>query len=200
MRKRLVWLVFALMVGGAGPAAAQVAWDSPLLLPPAPPAGFGIYLVEAAGGDLGVMASWRGRGSMFGFRGGIAEQEFTEDIAAFGGIDFSGRLTRASADFPLDVDWVAGLGLGVGDDATLFSVPFGVSLGRRLDAEGATFTPYGTPRLVVDACLDCPGDDDIELDFGLDLGVDIALRQGWAIRFGVVLGDDREALAIGFLF
>src|SRR5690606_40933146 len=57
--------------------------------------GFGLYLMEAAFGDLGVMATWRGTRSV-GFRFGIAEQNFDDDIAIFGGVDFSGTLTRAS--------------------------------------------------------------------------------------------------------
>src|SRR5690606_1760230 len=95
MRKRLAGLVFAFTLWSAGGAAAQVAWASPMLLPPQPPTGFGLYLMEAAFGDLGVMATWRGTRSV-GFRFGIAEQNFDDDIAIFGGVDFSGTLTRAS--------------------------------------------------------------------------------------------------------
>ncbi|MFO7262443.1 MAG: hypothetical protein DIU52_014930 [bacterium] len=208
MRKRLAGLVLALTVWSASGAAAQVAWDSPMLLPPRPANGFGLYLMEAAFGDLGVMATWRGTRS-FGLRFGLAEQDFDNDLAVFGGVDFSGTLARASADFPLDASWVVGVGLSA-ENNVLLSFPFGVTLGRTLPAEGATFTPYGTPRLMVDACLGddddfpgrrgCFGNDDLDLDFAIDLGVDVALRQGWTIRFGITLGGDRDALAIGILF
>src|SRR5690606_41595408 len=124
---------------------------------------------------------WRGGSSRLGVRSGIAGQDFGDDVTSLcGGLDGRGRVTRASADFPLEVDWVAGAGFGIEDDV-LLTFPFGVTLGRRLPAEGATFTPYGTPRLMVDACIGddddlpprrgCFGGDDIDLDFAIDLGV-----------------------------
>lgn len=187
----------------AGKAWAQVAWDAPLLAPPQPPAGFGIFLMEAADGDLGVMGTWRGRPGGLGLRFGVAEDAPFDDAAFFGGIDVSGIITRANTDFPLDLGWVAGAGLSGGELGVLLSFPVGLSLGRTFTSPDATFTPYVTPRVVVDAFFrddDGPGDDDdLDLEFAADLGIDPAFQRTWSIRFGATLGD-RDALAIGISF
>lgn len=207
MRKRLIGLLVGGVLLWPASAAAQVAWDSPFLLPPRPPGGFGIYLMEAAGGDLGVMVTFRGerpRGGGIGLRAGVAEDR-PDELAVFGGVDLSGLLATARPDFPLDVALVGGAGLSVGEGGALLSFPFGVSLGGTVRAEQLVVTPYFTPRIVVDAFFrdedpDTPGrdDDDLDLDLAVDIGVDLAFRRGWAIRFGATIG--RDALAIGIVF
>jgi len=201
MRSKVMVLVLGLMLVSTGQAAAQVGWDSPLLLPPQPPRGLGIFLTEPAGGDLGVMLTWRGRPSGLGWRIGVAEQPRfrDDDLAVFGGVDFARLLARASADFPLDAALVLGLGGSVGDDF-LLSVPAGVTLGRTFTEEGVRFTPYVTPRIVLDAFF---GDaaDDLDLNLAIDLGLDLWLQPKWAVRFGVTAANDgREAIAIGIIF
>lgn len=191
---------FALLTFGAE-ARGQVAWDSPMLLPPRPPAGLGLYLVEPAGGDLGGMLTWRSGGgpANIGFRVGVAEDEPDDDVAVFGGVDFAGGI-RAGG-FPLDLAWLAGIGLGVGD-GVLISVPFGISLGGTIDADGVRFIPYGSPRLVLDALFDGgqgEDDSDLDLDVAVDLGVDLFFSPGWGVRVGGTLGD-REAVAVGIIF
>ena len=205
MRKRMIGLVLGSVLLWPAGAGAQVAWDSPFLLPPRPPGGFGVYLMEAAGGDLGVMVTFRGeraRGRPLGFRAGVAEDR-PDELAVFGGVDLSRMLGPARADFPLDVALVGGAGLSVGEGGALLSFPFGVSLGGTVRAEELVVAPYLTPRVVVDAFFDGDDvpdrdDDDLDLDLAVDIGVDLAFRRGWAIRFGATLG--RDALAIGIVF
>lgn len=193
MRNRVLGILAGLFFFGASGAMAQVVWDSPLLVPPRVSGGVGIFLIDPAGGDLGVMGTWRS--GNLGLRVGLAE-DVRDDLSIFGGVDFTGLITRASNDFPLDVAWVAGAGIGIGDDA-LLSFPLGISLGRGFDADGARFTPYATPRVVLDAFF---GDDsDLDLDLAVDFGLDIAFQPGWMIRFGATIGD-RDALAIGVVF
>lgn len=200
--RRTAWIfgVGLVLLTFAAEARAQVAWDSPMLLPPQPPAGLGLYLVEPAGGDLGGMLTWRSGGgpANIGFRVGVAEDTPDDDIAVFGGADFTG-LIRAGG-FPLDLAWLAGVGLGIGD-AVLISVPFGLSVGGTINADGVRFTPYGSPRIVLDALFNGgEGDDsDLDLDVAVDLGVDFFFSPGWGIRVGGTLGD-REAVAIGIIF
>ncbi len=200
--RRAGWIlgVGLVLLTFAAEARAQVAWDSPMLLPPRPPAGLGLYLIEPAGGDLGGVLTWRSGGgpANIGFRVGVAEETPDDDIAVFGGADFTG-LIRADG-FPLDLAWLAGVGLGI-SDAVLISVPFGISVGGTINADGVRFTPYGSPRIVLDALFNGgEGDDsDLDLDVAVDLGVDFFFSPGWGIRVGGTLGD-RDAVAIGIIF
>jgi hypothetical protein len=191
------------------PAAAQVPWDSPLLIGPGSPGGVSLFLVDPGQG-LGFMGQWRGKGSSrrMGFRAGLAE-DHGDDLVAFGGVDFTGPILHASDEFPLDMIWVTGAGLGVGDHSVL-SIPIGVALGIEVTENDVWFHPYFAPRLIFDAFLgdDDPhrhgeddlhrhNDSDLELGFALDFGADFAFAGDWALRIGASVGD-RDGLAIGF--
>jgi len=203
MRKTLTcaaagWLAFLALVPGAW---GQVGWDSPMFTPPVNPVGWGVLLVDPSPGrGLGILATWRGQegpGSL-GFRAGLAE-DGAGDLSLFGGADLSGSLYRASEEFPLHLVWVTGAGLGIGRHA-LLSFPFGVSLGRDFEAEGVWFNPYLTPRIVLDAWLgQHRRRNDLEFSLALDLGIDLAVDPGWAMRFGATLGE-RSALGLGVSF
>jgi hypothetical protein len=199
MRKAIWGVLACAALGIPASANAQVAWDSPFLMPPRSQPGFGLFLIGPAGGDLGVLLTWTSPSWNFGVRGGIAEESGADDdIAIFGGIDFDGSLTRSSNEFPLDIDWVIGAGLGIGDNV-LISVPGGLSVGHVFTGDGVTFTPYATPRVVLDAFIGDDTDDDLELDLAFDLGLDLRFTGEFTIRFGATLGD-REAVAIGVVF
>lgn len=200
MYKRLLIMLLGLLLLTSGRAVAQIAWDAPYLVPPGATPGFGIYLMDVHGGSLGVMGAWRSRTGSYGLRGGIAEAR-DDDVGAFGGVDFSGRVNRANSSFPLDVDWVFGAGLGVADWVRV-SVPLGLTLGHTFRGDGATFIPYITPRIFLDAQFDRDRDDDTDTDLGLamDIGLDLRFaRTGFLVRFGAALGD-RDAVAIGLVF
>ncbi|MBX6363662.1 MAG: hypothetical protein IRZ00_07330 [Gemmatimonadetes bacterium] len=199
MKIRMAGAVVALTLAVAGSASAQVAWDSPMLASPRQIPGLGIHLMSPTYGDLGVMGTWRARTGNIGLRFGVADDGGpNDDVAVFGGVDVQEMIAPASADFPLDVAWAAGVGLGAGDAGALVSVPLGLSLGRALRSSSATFTPYVTPRVILDAFF---GDGDSELDLRLafDVGVDLTLQPGWSIRFGGSFAD-RDAVSIGAVF
>ncbi len=196
-----------LIIGGLfllpASAQAQIAWDTPLLVAPREVPGWGLYLADVYGGGIGVIGTWRAPQWSFGLRGGIAESA-DDDVGALFGIDFGGDIVRESPSFPLDVDWVLGGGIGVGDGARL-SVPLGLVAGHTFPAEGATFTPYVSPRVVLDVLFgrDVPGngedDTDADLDLAVDLGLDLRFTNDFMIRFGGTLGD-RDGVAIGIVF
>ena len=203
MRKALL-AVAALVGASAAPLRGQVAWDSPLLVGPETPAGWGVYLVDpASGAGIGFLTTWRAGGGT-GYRIGLAE-DGGEELSVFGGVDLIGRMVDADDDFPLNVSWVAGAGFGVGDDFVL-SFPLGISVGRGFQVDSVLLSPYIIPRLVLDAFFgrgDGPGegsgDDDIELGLAVDFGIDINFDPEWVVRFAVS-GGERDAIAIGLSF
>lgn len=210
MKQRAFALAVAALLAVPVAATAQVAWDSPLFLGSGLTDGLGIHLVdyESPGDDgLGAMVTWRGNPvpGGIGVRVGLAEG-FDGEVAGFGGVDFSGFLVQQSTEFPMDLTWGLGAGLGVGDFA-LLSFPATLVLGRGFEADGVRFVPYVGPRLVLDAYVGDdppppPADerDDLELEFVVDLGTDIVVSENLAIRFGASVGDNvHEALSIGIV-
>jgi hypothetical protein len=106
------------------------------------------------------------------------------------------RLAVASADMPLDLVLTAGI-YGAFGDVNLFRVPVGVSVGHRFPLEGAmAVTPYVHPRVSVDFCSDCGGDDDNDISINFDLGADLELSRQLSLRFaalfagGDLFGED----------
>jgi hypothetical protein len=188
---------------GPTPGSSQVAWDGPFFVAPGSPAGLGVYLVDPAPGrGIGILSTWRGSAAPggMGFRFGLAEDR-SGDLSVYGGVDFSGQIIRHSNEIPIDIAWVSGGGLGIGDDL-LISIPFGVALGRELETDGLRFNPYLAPRVVLDARFgDRNGSREsaMELRLAADLGFDVAFDPNWAIRFAASFGD-RTALGIGVSF
>jgi hypothetical protein len=197
MSKSLLRLavVVALVLGLPAPGRAQVAWDVPPLVYPGSPAGMSLFVTAAHPGDgIGVLATWRGSAAPtgIGYRLGIAEEP-GGDVAALVGVDVSGGLAAPDGAGSPAVLWWTGAGFGVGDDF-LVSFPLGIGLGWEARADEVTFRPSVGGHVVLDVFT---GEgDDLDLDGALDLGVDLAFRSGFTVRFGGSLGG-REALAIG---
>jgi hypothetical protein len=197
--KRIVLFALLMLGIGAGQGSAQAAWDSPLLLPPLARDGIGVFVMDAEGGGIGLMALYRSPIWNYGLRAGIAESGRDNRISVFGGIDYAGTITRATPDFPLDVEWVFGAGLSF-DETIRVSVPVGLTTGHAFRADGATFTPYATPRIVFDGYIggERPGRRNA-LELAVDLGLDMELAAGFTVRFGATIGR-REAVALGIHF
>jgi hypothetical protein len=207
---RIWWIVLCASLAPAA-ASAQTAWDAPLLLPPRPADGFGIFLTDMHAGGVGVMGTWQSPIWNFGMRAGISEGPNRDDLAIFGGIDYMGPINTATADFPLDIDWVFAVGAALSDGLRA-SLPLGLSAGHSFQAEGARFQPYLTPRVALDAFFgrdrgpdDLRSSSGVRLGIAVDLGLDVHLTgtsgpfAGTTIRFGFAMGD-RNAIGLGVVF
>lgn len=197
-RYGLAVLIAAATFATAGHLQAQVAWESPLLAAPRPPSGLGLHLGDPYGGDIAFFGTYRPQGSALEFRVGIADGNADDDVSALLGLSFGGLLATETREMPFDLSWVTGVGVGIGDFSIL-TIPLGISAGHTFQAEGFTFTPYVTPRLVLDAALGEETGDDTDLGFVFDIGIDFGLRRGFDVRFGASLGD-HEAVSIGIVF
>jgi hypothetical protein len=202
MKLRAVAIAAVIMMGLAAEARAQVAWDSPLFLPPRPEAGTGIYLVDAHKAGIGVLGTWRGTPQGLGMRLGIADGRGPGGgIAIFGGADVSGLIATVGPELPFDMAWVAGAGVGY-DRWLVVSIPGGLSLGRTFTTPEVRFTPYLTPRVALDAHLGrerVDGGSGLEMNFAVDLGVDLVFQPEWTLRVGASLGQ-RNGVGVGVRF
>lgn len=201
MKLRAAAIMVLIMAGVTGEARAQVVWDSPLLLPPRPEAGTGIYLIDAHRAGIGVLGTWRQSPQGMGMRLGIAEGGAGSDVAVFGGVDLTGLVATVGADLPFDLAWLAGIGAGY-DEWLVISAPVGLTLGRTFSTPEIRFTPHLAPRLALDLHLDRDEPDNgnaLDLNFGVDLGLDLAFQPGWTIRLGASLGH-RTGVGVGLLF
>ena len=193
--RRILATALTLAALGPAPAAAQAVWDAPSFMRAGAPAGLTLALTDSDPGDgLGGLALWRRGGAPtgIGFRAGIAEWPGDQVVGIFG-LDVSRNLPELTEDSELQALWWTGAGVAVGDDLVA-SFPLGLVLSWNGEDEGVTFSPYAGGHVVLDVTT--AGDDDIELDGVVDLGLDVAFPSGWVGRFGAALGG-RESLAIG---
>lgn len=208
MKFRIVMAACAALLVLPAASQAQTAWDSPQLLPPRAPDGLGIFLTDMHAGGIGLLAMWQSPGWNYGLRAGISEGPGGSDLAVFGGVDFTGVVNRATGDFPIDIDWVLGAGIGLSDGARV-SFPLGLTGGHSFQGQGARFTPWLAPRVVLDAFFGRERADGrssgADLGLAVDLGLDLAITSGTGpftgttIRFGLSMGD-RSAIGLGVVF
>jgi hypothetical protein len=104
------------------------------------------------------------------------------------GLGIDGRLPVAThtRDFPLDASLTGGFGALFGGGKSGFLIPLGASLGRQvlLENSNISFTPYVNPVIIPTF-----GDLFSDVQFGLGLGVDIALSKTLDVRVSGSLGD-----------
>lgn len=135
----------------------------------------------------------------------FASGEF--DVGLRGGFSFDGvdvflagvegryRAITHNVNFPLDGALIFGAGLGI-DGGTTINLPFGLSLGRRLNVEGSevSIVPYVQPTLLVQN-FETFGGRDTELFFGFGVGGDFRLSRAFDARLSLGFGD-LEGLSI----
>jgi hypothetical protein len=132
---RLIQLVLLVALAASFPQAvrAQLPWDSPQMLGPGAPAGasfiaahYGLDPYSGLGGIL--ILRTRPAPDGFGIRVSGASG-FGDRINVGGGIDFTRALSKASAQFPLDLMLTYGAGASYGDFVEI-ALPVGIAGGR----------------------------------------------------------------------
>jgi hypothetical protein len=124
-----------------------------------------------------------------GIRGGLLDSR--ADTWLLIGADLRVRVIQATEDFPLDGAFTAGIGGAFGDNSVGY-IPFGLSLGRRIEVEnGTSFVPYVQPVLAPTF------GDASELLVSVGFGVDIRVGRRFDVRVSGGLGDI-DGIAIGF--
>ena len=109
------------------------------------------------------------------------------------GADVRAPLAHRNESFPLDASFTLGASFADGDGSSLFLIPVGVTLGRRILLEGSntSFVPYVHPVIAP-----AFGGGNSDVNFGLGLGVNISFTQQLDLRVSGALGD-YEGVAIG---
>jgi len=198
-------LVCASGIAFTAPAlTAQIAWETPRLLGPESPEGFGVHWLRAGtlpGDGNAVLVTWDlpGLPRAIGLRGGAGDGS-DGSASVFGGLDVRTELTRHRPGQPVDVSWTVGVGLGVGDYG-LLTVPVGISAGRSWTSGSVWLAPYAGVGIALDLRMGgAAPQDEFVVQPSADLGVDLALDRGrrLVLRAAASLGD-RQAIAVGAL-
>jgi hypothetical protein len=205
---RTVLLASVLLLAAAGfrpeTAGAQIVWDTPRLIGPDSPSGLGVYWMRA-GARPGDEDAFFGTWSLPGFDGAVvlrggAGEGVGGETAAFGGVDVHAPIARARPGQPLDLEWNAGAGFGVGQ-YLLVSVPMGVSAGHSWTSGSVWLAPY----VFAGAALEFrTGDEAPDEEFKVEatggLGVDLSFdpSRRFVLRASAALGE-RQAVAVGFV-
>lgn len=206
-RRRAAWLVACLLsLGAAGQLDAQIAWDTPRMMGPESPTGFGVHWMRssALGPELDagmITFGFPGTGGAVSVRGGAA-QDLDDDLSVFGGIDLRTTIATHTDSQPLDVAWVGGIGAGVptnSERVAVLSLPMTLSAGRSWSSGSVWLAPYVSLGVAFDLYIGSEGPEE-EFDWSptADVGLDLALDPGrrFVIRVGASLGA-RHAFAAG---
>jgi len=208
MTMRVTTLLIVAVSLSAWPHAvrAQIAWDTPRMVGPESPTGFGVYFLRssALGGEMDAAMGTLGLPGTNGsvsLRGGAAVNA-DDDLTVFGGIDVRAPIARHTDTQPLDIEWTAGIGAGApaqGERWALVSLPMALSAGRSWSSGSVWLAPYVSLGVAFDLNVggDAP-DEEFEWSPTADVGLDLALDAGrrFVVRVGASLGD-RHAVAVG---
>ena len=193
-----------LALAAPDPASAQIASDTPRLISPYATGGLGLHLLRPATlpeDEDAALVTWAlpGLPSGMRLRGGVGRSREGQR-AGFAGLDIQAPLMRRSADVPIDLEWQAGAGVGVGQ-YVLVSMPVGLTAGVEWSSGAVWLAPYLSAGLTADLRLgeEAPAEE-FGVDPSLDLGLDLSLDRGRRVvlRSAMSLGD-RQALAVGLV-
>ena len=199
----------ALVMLACRSAGAQ-AWAYPSFqVPTTVSREFNFGIADGGNAGTSVVFQWRegyATRSQFSFDVGIADPTGSgRDNVLFLGGAYAYQLSKATSDVPLDFLLTAGAGLAFGNNTTL-SAPLGVSIGHRFPLDGTlALTPYVHPRVSLDFCNGCNGDES-QVGINFDIGANLELTRVLAVRgsafFGGAdgYGDDRNGIGISLVW
>jgi len=198
MRRELLALFLFAGVASAVPASAQTV-ATPIFMAPVPAFKvneIGGYISDPGEGiDIAIEGEYRHTHKKFdwGIQGAYMDASGNGDNLGAIGADARVPLVRHSQDFPLDGSLTGGFGVVFSSGNTGFLIPIGFSLGRQilLEDSNISFTPWVHPVLA-------PAFGDLYNDaqFGLGLGVDVALTKSLDARVSGAVGD-YEGIGVG---
>jgi hypothetical protein len=201
MRRALLAAVLRLLF--AAPAVAQLASDSPRMLGPHAPAGFGMYWLRSSafpGDGDGLLITWApvGLDAKLVLRGG-AGTGLSGTPAGFVGVDTRVPI-RGGPGRLLDVSWNAGLGASFGE-YLMGTLPMGISVGPHWASGAVSFAPYLSGGVALDMRFfqdERDPQEEFSVQRTLELGSDLSLDAGRKVtlRASVSLWE-RRAVAVG---
>jgi hypothetical protein len=149
---------------------------------------FGAVFSFPDGGGTGFEGVYRyASGTLdVGLRGGFFSPGGNAKTVLLAGVEARERVITHTIDFPLDGALVFGAGADLVSGGSTLNIPVGLSLGRRVDPQGATVSivPYVQPTLAF-----IVGDRPSTLVFGFGIGADFRLSRVLDARVAGGLGD-----------
>jgi len=147
----------------------------------------GAVLSFPDGDGFGLEGVYRYASGKFdiGFRAGMQDPGGGGKSLLLLGAEARHRIITHNADFPLDGALVAGVGSALESGSGTLYIPFGLSLGRRIDIQNSKMSvvPYVQPTAFYRA------DGNSDLFFTLGFGADLRLTQTIDARVSAGLGD-----------
>jgi len=199
MRLRTAFVLGLLALGGATTAGAQ-ATGTPTFNAPYRAftrSEFGVMVSFPNRGGTAVEGMYRIARDKFdlGFKVGFLDPDIGNAFL-LAGAEARQRVITHNADFPLDGALVFGLGAQLRSNASVFLIPVGLSLGRRINVQGSALSivPYLQPTLTIRG-----GDGGSDVLFTLGLGADFRFTPRFDGRLSAGLGD-LEGVSLGFVW
>ena len=200
MRLRTAFVLGLLALGGATAAGAQ-ATGTPTFNAPYRAftrSEFGAMVSFPNGGGTAVEGMYRIASGKFdlGFKVGFWDPDGPGSAIVLAGAEARQRVITHNADFPLDGALVVGVGAQLASDVSVFLIPVGLSLGRRINVQGSplSIVPYLQPTLTI-----IGGDGGSDVLFTLGLGADFRFTPRFDGRLSAGLGD-LEGVSLGFVW
>ena len=148
----------------------------------------GLVLSFPNGGGTAFEGAFRRSSGKFdlGFRGGIYTPGGNLNSRLLLGAEARERVVSHTEDFPLDGALILGIGAQLSSGNSVFTVPVGLSLGRRIDPRDSkiSIVPYVQPTGFFVA-----GNGPSDFLFDLGLGADFRLTPRFDARISAGLGD-----------